>query len=118
MSNNDAFEDLARFAMERAVAYRQVSDSISVRPIASVQELRSLFDVGLPQQGRGGIEVLSALADAAEQGLVGNTRPNFFGWVMGASIVRAWHRVENTWKCNWSMQKARSKIISGEHHHE
>lgn len=32
MSNNDAFEDLARFAMERAVAYRQQSDSISVRP--------------------------------------------------------------------------------------
>ena len=58
MSNNDAFEDLAQFAMERAVAYRQESDGISVRPTASVDELRSLFDVGLPEQGRGGIEVL------------------------------------------------------------
>ena len=77
MSNNDAFEDLAQFAMERAVAYRQESDGISVRPTASVEELRSLFDVGLPEQGRGGIEVLSALVEAAEQGLVGNTRPNF-----------------------------------------
>ena len=49
MSNNDAFEDLAQFAMERAVAYRQESDGISVRPTASVEELRSLFDVGLPE---------------------------------------------------------------------
>ena len=49
------------------------------------EELRALFDIDLPDQGRDGDEVIDLLNRAAEQGLVGNTHPNFFAWVMGAS---------------------------------
>ncbi len=85
MTNKYSFKVLAERAMERAVSYREGDDNLLSRPTASVQELKALFDVGLPEEGRDGLEVIGSLAMAAEKGLVGNTKPNFFGWVMGAS---------------------------------
>jgi len=85
MGDKESFEELAQCAMARAVAYRAQRDALPPRPRATPEELRSLFDVGLPEQGRAGVEVLETLVDAAERGLVGNTAPGFFAWVMGAS---------------------------------
>jgi glutamate/tyrosine decarboxylase-like PLP-dependent enzyme len=55
------------------------------RPQASAAALRAAFKVPLAEAGRDPREVLDALADAAEPGLMGNTGSSFFGWVMGAS---------------------------------
>lgn len=85
MSSNESFEKLARCAMAQAIAYRARRDTLPPRPLISPQELRSLFDTGLPERGLEGVEVLETLAAAAEHGLVGTTAPNFFAWVMGAS---------------------------------
>ena len=56
-----------------------------MHPRADADELRQLFDVGLPEAGRDALGVLDDLIAAAEPGLVGNTDPHFFAWVMGAS---------------------------------
>jgi glutamate/tyrosine decarboxylase-like PLP-dependent enzyme len=72
-------------AAARAMAYRDRVNQISPYPDLGANELRALFDTGLPQKGRSGQEVLSQLADAAEGGLVGLTGNDFYGWVMGAS---------------------------------
>jgi glutamate/tyrosine decarboxylase-like PLP-dependent enzyme len=85
MGSSESFGELARHAMERAVAWREAGDALPPRPSATPEELRALFDVGLPAAGRCALEVIDALAAAAERGLVGNVNPNFFGWVMGAS---------------------------------
>lgn len=72
-------------AAERALSYRDRVDQVSPYPNASATDLREYFDVGLPEKGRAGIDVIAQLADAAEPGLVGSTGNSFFGWVMGAS---------------------------------
>lgn len=76
---NKAFE-LAYF---RAQQYRNTV--CPPKPSASLAQLREAFDVALPEQGRAPEEVIKALADAAEPGLMGNTSSQFYGWVMGAS---------------------------------
>jgi len=81
----DDFKDVAERAFVRARDHRAKMESIPPRPTASLESLRRQFDVGLPEEGRDGAEVIDQLADAAEPGLVGNTGPDFFGWVMGAS---------------------------------
>jgi glutamate/tyrosine decarboxylase-like PLP-dependent enzyme len=80
-----SFEDLAERAMEHAVTYRRRRDTVPPCPTASAQALKASFDIGVPEVGRNGAEVLDLLAAAAEPGLVGNISPNFFAWVMGAS---------------------------------
>ena len=73
---------LAR-AAEYGRTYRQ-----KVRPLhptAGVDDLRAGFCTPLPETGEDGAEVIGKLIAAAEPGLVGNTDPNFFAWVMGGS---------------------------------
>lgn len=82
---NDDFRALADWAADRAVAFRRRTALAPPRPEASPSELRALFDVGLPDEGRRGDEVLALLDRAAQEGLVRNIGPRFFGWVMGAS---------------------------------
>jgi glutamate/tyrosine decarboxylase-like PLP-dependent enzyme len=77
------FDEIARHVAHLAIADRAAT--APPRPGASVAELRARFDIGLPDDGRDGLEVLDRLAAAARPGLVGNTGPDFFGWVMGAS---------------------------------
>ncbi|HEU0202243.1 MAG TPA: pyridoxal-dependent decarboxylase, partial [Burkholderiaceae bacterium] len=80
--NRDLDNLLAR-ACRRACAH-----AASVQPpraAASAAALRAAFAVPLTEHGRDAHDVLDALADAAEPGLMRNTGPNFFGWVMGAS---------------------------------
>jgi glutamate/tyrosine decarboxylase-like PLP-dependent enzyme len=83
-SDRHAFDKLARYAARLAIADR-TGDAPPPRPGATAADLRDLFDIRLPDDGRDGVEVLDRLAAAARSGLVGNTGPDFFGWVMGAS---------------------------------
>jgi glutamate/tyrosine decarboxylase-like PLP-dependent enzyme len=82
--SGSTFDELARHAARLAIADR-TGDALPPRPSATATDLRALFDVGLPDEGRDGLVVIDQLAAAARPGLVGNTGPDFFGWVMGAS---------------------------------
>jgi glutamate/tyrosine decarboxylase-like PLP-dependent enzyme len=80
-----AFDKLARHSADLAIAYRSAKETEAPGPTASAPELRKLFDIGLPEEGRDDFDVIDKLAAAARPGLVGNTKPGFFGWVMGGS---------------------------------
>jgi glutamate/tyrosine decarboxylase-like PLP-dependent enzyme len=93
LSMSEKFEDIAKRALFHAERFRRsdrrsdegVRDGFPPMPTVGPGHLRSLFDVGLPEEGRDGSEIIDDLARAAEPGLVGNVGSNFFGWVMGAS---------------------------------
>lgn len=51
----------------------------------NAKQLRKTFCIPTPEIGRDGAEVIRDLILAAEPGLVANTNPNFFAWVMGGS---------------------------------
>jgi glutamate/tyrosine decarboxylase-like PLP-dependent enzyme len=83
-SNAGQYVDrLFKHAARLAIGHR--SSDATPRPTAAASELRALFDIPLPDNGRDGVDVIDRLAEAARPGLVGNTGPDFFGWVMGAS---------------------------------
>lgn len=86
MSERDRDDQAAR-ALERAATYgRRFRDTPRpLHPTADARELRRLFDIGLPDAGRDALAVLEDLIAASEPGLVGNTDPRFFAWVMGSS---------------------------------
>ena len=73
------------YAARRGVSYRRSGGLASAHARASAGELRALFDIGIPEEGREPTQVIDDLIDAAEPGLIGNIRPDFYGWVMGAS---------------------------------
>lgn len=80
MNSNDALlARVARYGQD----FRQCARSL--HPTASVEELREKFCVELPENGLSGEAVIKNLIAAAEPGLVGNTDPSFFAWVMGSS---------------------------------
>lgn len=73
--------------LERAASYG-AQYRRRARPLhatATADELRRAFCRPLPPGPTDGAEVIDALIAAAEPGLVGNTDPNFFAWVMGGS---------------------------------
>ncbi len=79
----DADEASLALAADYGRTFRQ-----KVRPLhpsASADELRQAFVIPLPEEKRAGTDVIEQLIEAAEPGLVGNTDPNFFAWVMGSS---------------------------------
>lgn len=66
-----------------ASGYRE--SKTNLHPTASLDALRKAFGGDLPEKGQPGEEVIADLIAAAEPGLVGNTQPGFFAWVMGSS---------------------------------
>ena len=86
MTEEDRHDSPIR-ALGRAAAYglRFRRTHRPLHPTADAHELRRLFDVGLPETRRDEVAVLDDLIAAAEPGLVGNTDPRFFAWVMGGS---------------------------------
>jgi glutamate/tyrosine decarboxylase-like PLP-dependent enzyme len=85
MTNQSEFKAAAQKALDGAVAWREDGPKVPAAPPATTQELRALFDIGLPDEGRDGAEIIDNLIAAGSKGLVPNTHPNFFAWVMGAS---------------------------------
>jgi glutamate/tyrosine decarboxylase-like PLP-dependent enzyme len=86
MSEEDRDPDGAH-ALARAAEYgrRFRAARHPLHPAVDADDLRAAFDVGLPDRGRAGAEVIDDLIRAAEPGLVGNIDPRFFAWVMGGS---------------------------------
>ncbi len=82
---HDAFDRLLAHASRRARSHIAGAGQRPPRPLTSAAALRTAFYVPLAEDGRDPHEVIDALVDAAEPGLMGNTGSNFFGWVMGAS---------------------------------
>ena len=66
-----------------ASGYRE--SKTNLHPTATLAELREAFGGDLPAKGQPGEKVIADLIAAAEPGLVGNTQPGFFSWVMGSS---------------------------------
>ncbi|WP_120501767.1 aspartate aminotransferase family protein [Roseovarius sp. EL26] len=66
-----------------AATYR--AQKIQLHPTATLTELRQAFGGDLPDQGQPAAQVIDDLIRAAEPGLVGNTQPGFYAWVMGSS---------------------------------
>lgn len=77
--------DAMRRAAAHAIDFRMADGKRLPHARANVTQLRELFRIGLPEAGRPADEVIDQLIRAAEPGLVGNTTPNFYAWVMGAS---------------------------------
>jgi glutamate/tyrosine decarboxylase-like PLP-dependent enzyme len=79
--------DSSARALDRAAEYGRRYRRVPrpLHPRADTAELRRLFDIGLPATGRDAAAVLDDLIAAVEPGLVGNTDPRFFAWVMGSS---------------------------------
>jgi len=72
-------------AMASAYANGYRDSKTMLHPTASLAQLRTSFGGDLPAKGQPGEEVIADLIQAAEPGLVGNTQPGFFAWVMGSS---------------------------------
>src|SRR5205085_5157757 len=63
--------------------------TVQQRPVvapATAEQLRASFGVPLNANGRDAGEVLRALVDAAEPGLVASAGPRYFGFVIGGSL--------------------------------
>lgn len=80
-------------ALDRAVLHAQAFlDSLDERPVAvtaTVQELRSMLDKPLSDNGLAAAEVIDDLARDVEAGLLGSTTGRFFGWVIGGTLPAA-----------------------------
>ena len=77
--NVDVLAQSASYAQN----YRAGRRSIGAK--ASAQMLRNRFCLPMNDMGLPGTVVIDELIAAAEPGLIGNTDPNFYAWVMGAS---------------------------------
>ncbi|SFF15409.1 Glutamate or tyrosine decarboxylase [Sulfitobacter brevis] len=77
--------DVLEIACRRAQAYRSSVADRQVRPERDYAQMRADFDAPFPETGCPDVEVIEALADLGEPGLMQITHPRFFGWVMGGS---------------------------------
>ena len=64
-------------------------DERPVRPSASINELRAAFGGPLPEQGTDPAEVVAALIEAAEPGIMAIPSGRFFGFVIGGTLPAA-----------------------------
>src|SRR5262245_52922431 len=72
-------------ASKYAKAYRDSVPDRPPRPTISAAELQARLGGPTPERGEDGAAVISALAEAADPGLMGQIGPRFFSWVIGAS---------------------------------
>jgi len=89
-----AMEDLFQSIVQSAVRYRK---SLPDRPVgvrASYDELKSLLDAVLPEDGESPETAVRKLMAGVEQGLIHSTGPRYFGFVVGgsspASVAADW----------------------------
>ncbi len=98
-----------KLAAERAIAFRAGDAERSPFSSASLSQLRAAFGGALPKTGCEPVEVIDRLVRSAEPGLIGNTTPNFYAWVMGAShpvgvaadwLTSAWGQNAGIYQCS------------------
>jgi glutamate/tyrosine decarboxylase-like PLP-dependent enzyme len=111
----DSYERVLEVAVERAQRYLAEAPDRPVREAASVDELRSLFDAELPQDGEDPAKVVESLAEAAEPGLIALASPRYFGFVIGGTLpaalgadwlVSAWDQIASLYVCGPSASVA------------
>src|SRR5690349_8127295 len=75
-------------AVELASAYFERRDSSPVFPHVQPEQLRKAFGAGMsvPEKGQSAEQVIADLARTAEMGLVAQTGPRYFGFVIGGSL--------------------------------
>jgi glutamate/tyrosine decarboxylase-like PLP-dependent enzyme len=82
-----------RRLLERAAAigieYLESLDERSVRPAATIEELRRAFDVPLPDGPTDALEVIEQLARDADPGLTATGGGRYFGFVVGGAVPAA-----------------------------
>lgn len=107
MPDHDIAAALLDHAALHARRYRNGKQPL--HPSATADELRRLFDLDLPERGRDPFAVIDDLVRAVEPGLVGNTQPGFFAWVMGGShpagvaadwLTSAWGQNAAIYQCS------------------
>jgi glutamate/tyrosine decarboxylase-like PLP-dependent enzyme len=81
--------ELLRRTAEIAADFLETLDDRSIRPPAGVGELREALGGPLPEQPSDPLDVLEALAAAAEPGVVGIPSGRYFGFVIGGSVPAA-----------------------------
>jgi len=111
----DSYDRVLEVAVERAHRYLSAADDRPVREAASVDELRSLFDAELPEEGEDPAAVVDALAEAAEPGLIALANPRYFGFVIGGTLpaalgadwlAGAWDQIASLYVCGPSASVA------------
>jgi glutamate/tyrosine decarboxylase-like PLP-dependent enzyme len=104
----DSYERVLEVAVERAQRYLAEAPDRPVRQEASVDELHSLLDAELPDDGEDPAAVVDALAEAAEPGLITLASPRYFGFVIGGTLpaalgadwlVSAWDQIASLYVC-------------------
>lgn len=79
------FDSAMAAASTYAMGYRASKTNLHAQ--ASAEDLRAAFGGPTPETGMAGDDVVAALINAAEPGLVGNTQSGFHAWVMGSSNI-------------------------------
>ena len=77
--------ELLRRTAELAADFVESLDGRAVWPPATIDELRSTLGGRLPEESSDPLEVVEALADAAERGVVGIPSGRYFGFVIGGA---------------------------------
>ena len=81
--------ELLRRTAEIAADFVETLDDRSIWPPATVAELRAALGGPLPEEASDPLEVIEALADAAEPGVVGIPSGRYFGFVIGGALPAA-----------------------------
>ena len=81
--------ELLRRTAEIAADFVETLDERSIQPAASVEELRAALGGPLPDEPSDPLEVVEALAAAAEPGVVAIPSGRYFGFVIGGALPAA-----------------------------
>jgi len=81
--------ELLRRTAEIAAEFVETLDERSIWPPATVDELRATLGGPLPEESSDPVDVIEALAAAAEPGVVGIPSGRYFGFVIGGALPAA-----------------------------
>lgn len=81
-------EQLLHKVVDLALGYYKHRDASPIFPSVTPEQLRRTFGAGtpMPQHGQDAATVIADLSRCAEMGLVGETGPRYFGFVIGGSL--------------------------------
>jgi glutamate/tyrosine decarboxylase-like PLP-dependent enzyme len=81
--------DLLRSTTEQAIDYLHTLPTRRVHPIAKPADLRPILGDRMPDTGDPALDVLRALGQLSERGVVASAGPRYFGFVIGGSVPAA-----------------------------